>query len=195
MSLFPRLPTSVEIAGRRVRIDPDFRIFVDLEVGAQTETLDAEQILGRFYLGKIPEDADAAVDQLLWFHRCGDGTIAEQKHSAEENRSYDFVQDQDAIYQSFRRTYGIDLLEGELHWWKFQKLLLGLPQDCPFMQRVYWRTADVSKMSKAERAYVLQQRQKFAVGASGKAQTREERDRAFIARLQRRTKEAAECRK
>ena len=55
---------------------------------------------------------------------------------------YSFKHDAEYIYASFLQAYGIDLIEqqGKLHWFKFQALLSGLPEDTKFRQVVSIRT-------------------------------------------------------
>lgn len=67
-------------------------------------------------------------------------------------RSYDFEIDADALYTSFREAYGIDLLQEDLHWWAFRELMLGLPDDTPFKQRVYYRTGSTEGMSAKQKS-------------------------------------------
>lgn len=56
----------------------------------------------------------------------------------DKESSYSLKYDAEYIYASFMQAYGIDLIEeqGELHWFKFQALLAGLPEDTKFRQVV-----------------------------------------------------------
>lgn len=56
----------------------------------------------------------------------------------DKESSYSLKYDAEYIYSSFMQAYGIDLLEeqGKLHWFKFQALLAGLPEDTKFRQVV-----------------------------------------------------------
>lgn len=190
MSAFRKLPNSVFIGRQRYAIDPDFRIFVDLETDSRRGTVNADTLLKRFYVGNIPRNIEKAIEKLLWFHSCGDEDGIKQKSSQATQPTYDYEQDSDAIYQSFRLAYGIDLYTEDLHWWTFQNLLFGLPKYSPFMQRVYWRTADLGKLSKQERAFVIQQRKEYAIGSKSNNITIEQRNQSFVERLRSRAKEA-----
>ncbi|MGV3084617.1 Gp15 family bacteriophage protein [Enterococcus dispar] len=56
----------------------------------------------------------------------------------DKESSYSLKYDAEYIYASFMQAYGIDLVEeqGKLHWFKFQALLAGLPEDTKFRQVV-----------------------------------------------------------
>jgi len=59
---------------------------------------------------------------------------------------FDFLEDGDAIYAGFYRSYGLDLTAVSLHWWKFMALLRSLPADTEFMSRVELRSMDLSRI-------------------------------------------------
>jgi hypothetical protein len=62
--------------------------------------------------------------------------------SSNSQKTYDLFQDADAIYSSFMKDYGIDLIEqrGKLHWYKFNALLNGLSEDTALMNIIQIRT-------------------------------------------------------
>lgn len=193
--LFRPLPENVRIGGKTYRVNTDFRVFMELERAVIADQLDAMQIIRRFY-HCIPDDIEAAADRLMWFYRCGNNPDIEARASSTVSRGYDFEKDADALYQSFMKAYGIDLYDVRMHWWKFRKLMFGLPENSPFMKLIYWRTADVSKLDKAQREYVLQKRRQFALQNTGAKMTKEERDQAFLEKIRKRREEAeASCKK
>lgn len=62
--------------------------------------------------------------------------------SSAGQKTYDLFQDADAIYSSFMKDYGIDLIavRGHLHWYKFNALLNGLSEDTALMNIIQIRT-------------------------------------------------------
>ena len=50
------------------------------------------------------------------------------------------------IIGDFLKHYGIDLLSAEMHWWKFQCLLISLPDSSNVQKRIAYRGADLSKI-------------------------------------------------
>lgn len=186
---FGPLPSAVKVNGCETPVDPDFRWMVSFEtavLGGRQEEL--AEIMERFYLGRIPEALDGAAEALLWFYRCGRESA--QGEGGGEKRCYDFRQDADALYASFYQAYHTDLRKGALHWWAFRQLMFGLPEDTPFMQRVYIRTVDTTGMGREEKKRYAKLKQRFAVREDGRPMTLEERDAWMKAYVGRRFREA-----
>lgn len=176
---FSALPDVVEVGGTAYPVEADFRLFVALEAAVlRREEAVVGTLLWRFYRDQPPEDLGAAADRLLWFYRLGE----EDRQNTPVGpgggrRCYDFHQDADALYSSFFQAYRIDLSAAGLHWWKFRRLMFGLPPDTPFMQRVHYRTADTSGMSQKERRRYAKLREAFALRDSrGAPMTLEQRN-------------------
>lgn len=70
------------------------------------------------------------------------GNPVPTNYKKKDKEHYSFKHDAEYIYASFLQAYGIDLIEqqGKLHWFKFQALLSGLPEDTKFRQVVSIRT-------------------------------------------------------
>lgn len=191
---FRALPETVEIGGRFIPIDPDFRVFVALETEIGSEAPDLAGVISAFYRGNIPQDTETAVEKFISFYTCHDDRDkyerTEGKKGKDAGKWYDFAQDADALLASFLDAYGIDLSTATLHWWTFRRLMLNLPPDTPFMQRVKYRTADTSRMTKEERNYYIKMRNIYALKKSGPAMTVEQRDEALREKMRRRYEEA-----
>lgn len=191
---FEHLPDTVEIGGKPVRIDPDFRVGVTIENELLTDEPDVEGLLRAFYPDGIPADVEAAADRMIWFYAHTDeaGNEAGDTPHGGMARWYDFAQDADALMASFQQVYGIDLERDSLHWWKFRRLMFGLPGDTPFMQRVQYRVADLDKLPKEQRRHYRKMRRLYTLKQPEKRHrmTAEERDAAMKARVRRRFEEA-----
>lgn len=191
---FRTLPQTVEIRGRYIPIDPDFRVFVALENEIDSESPDVAGVISAFYLGNVPIDVEKAVEKFILFYSCHDSgdeyTPNTEKKGKDAGKWYDFAQDADALLASFLDTYGIDLSTAKLHWWTFRRLMLNLPPDTPFMQRVKYRTADTSKMTKEERKHYIKMRNIYALKRSAPSMTVEQRDDAMREKMRRRYEEA-----
>lgn len=187
--LTQRLPRQVEVNGRLRPIEADFRLMIDLEEavtgpdGLSPQALG--ELLGRFYPQGVPEDAEAAVEGLLWFYRCGNEEAAETG-SPGRGRLYDFDQDGEALYTSFLQAFGIDLTADSVHWWQFRRLMFGLPADAPFAQRLYYRTADTSAMGKEQKKHYAKMKRLYALREPARSREtlaqRDERMRAYVER-------------
>ena len=190
---FEQLPDTVEIGDATVRIDPDFRVGVAIETELLSDTPDVEGLLHAFYPDGIPADVETAADRMIWFYAHTDETGDEAGGTSHGSaaRGYDFSQDADVLMASFQQAYGIDLERDNLHWWKFRRLMFGLPSDSPFMQRVQYRVADLDKMPKEQRKHYRKMRRLYALKQPERRKmTAAERNAAMKARAQRRFEEA-----
>ena len=102
------LPETVEIDGAEYVIESNFRTYILFEMMMQDPELSddekARQGLELVY-PEIPENLEAAVDELLWFYACGKrwrekraGTV---EGAEEVQRIYSFEHDDDYIYSAF----------------------------------------------------------------------------------------------
>lgn len=160
---FQALPETVEVGGRAVPIDYDFRMGVSIEQESYTDEPDVSGLLEAFYLGKIPLPVDEASHAMIEFYSHSDQIEKKEGSGGNARRSYDFEQDADALLSSFLDAYGLDLSTAKIHWWTFKRLLCNLPPETPFMRRMYYRTAETGKLSKSEREHVLKMRRLYAL--------------------------------
>lgn len=114
------LPEACMAEGRAFSVYSDFRrILRILRLLNDPEVLDADKhtlFLKLFFKDEIPPEPYKA---FAWFVNCG-----EEREGGEKD--FDFEQDAREIYAGFMQIYGIDLMETEMHWWKFSMLLDGL---------------------------------------------------------------------
>lgn len=189
------LPSSVEVDGRNIPINTSFRAGIQFELQALGDQLTPESILTLFYGENWPRPYDAAIQQAIWFYRMGkpepDGGTKPEVRNV--RRSYDFELDADALYTSFRSAYGIDLLREDLHWWAFRELMIGLPDDTLFKQRVYYRTGSTDGMTAKQKKRFEAVQAKYAIPERGKLDKKPslaERDDAMKRYVARRFKDA-----
>lgn len=192
------LPRQVEIGGCQYDINAGFKAGVQFELLTLSDQLTPEQILSLYYGRNWPQPYDEAIRQAIWFYRCGKEPEPEGKPGKElqsVRRSYDFEVDADVLYTSFRQAYGMDLLEEELHWWAFRELMLGLPEETPFKQRVYYRIGSTEGMSRKQKKQFEARRKKYALPERGRVDHRLsllERDEAMKQYAAQRFREANE---
>ena len=146
----------VEIAG--IPIYTDFRNMIQFELlVADPDVPDRMRVpfaLNLLYKQPI-RDLQKAVDGLLWFHRCGEepAVSGTPGRTGKSERAYDFDVDAADIYAAFMQTYGIDLNDADLHWWKFHALFMGLPENCKIVKIMGYRTNDLSKLKGDEKRH------------------------------------------
>jgi hypothetical protein len=114
-------PDAYEADGNAFPIYTDFRrILRILRLIADSEVLDKDRhvlMLRLFFKGDIPPDPQNA---LAWFINCG------ETREGSGERDFDFEHDAREIYTAFQHVYGIDLMNCDMHWWRFSMLLDGL---------------------------------------------------------------------
>lgn len=190
------LPTTVTVGAREVPIITSFRAGIQFELAALDDQLTPEAVLTTFFGTNWPTPYDEAVQQAIWFYCLGkshDEEEAKKQGLKASRRSYDFEIDADALYTSFRSAYGIDLLQEDLHWWAFRELMLGLPDETPFKQRVYYRIGSTEGMSAKQKKQFEARRAKYALperGAVDRKLSLFERDTAIKKYVADRFKEA-----
>lgn len=131
-----RLPTTVTVGGREYAINTSHRTGIAFEELVQRHIADATKIALalELYYPECPPDIPEAIRQMLWFYRLG-----KDERELSSQRVYDYGYDFDNIYASFQQAYHVDLFDADLHWWRFRAMLLGLPEDTPFMKAVGYR--------------------------------------------------------
>ncbi len=195
------LPDAVMVGGRSVPVNTDFRVGIQFELAmqdGQTTAKEKFQTALSLYYPKMPQDVAGAVDELLWFYRCG--VDPEQKTGGgsgqKPKKAPCFQQDAGLIYAAFWACYGIDLTTVNLHWWEFRALFLGLPSECELKKVMGYRTADTRGMSKNQKKYYEKMRTIHALRNNRSVETTmslEERDRQMKAYIAKRFEEAGEC--
>jgi hypothetical protein len=152
-----------------IPVSADFRNMIQVDlILHDPDTNEVEKTAAALYqlYPEIPPDIHKAVEGLAWFYTRG-GTPGEGKDKRAKKaprKAFDFEQDANLIYAAFYATYGISLTTVEfLHWWEFMALFEGLPETTLIHRVMYWRTADLTGMTKAERKYILKMRALFAL--------------------------------
>lgn len=158
------LPETVDIGGVEYPINTDFRTSILFELMMQDTSLSNSEKIRKavkLYYPQKPHDISGAVDELLWFYRCGrdEGTTKSSDDEDEEESPqrliYSFEHDAEYIYAAYLGQYGIDLQDVEdLHWWKFRAMFKSLEESCEFVKIMGYRSIKVtSKMSKEQQSF------------------------------------------
>lgn len=185
---FRALPESVEIDGNKHPIDFDFRLGIAIETEILGEEKpDVLRLLQMFYRGNIPLNIDEAVEKMVDFFRIEEDSEFKHSDSKKGGRVYDYTMDADVILTSFLMAYGIDLSTASIHWWTFRRLMLNLPPETPFMQRIRYRTTDLKRLGKDERKHYKKMQALYAIKKHPweKFSSVEERDAALKEKVRR----------
>ena len=158
------LPESVEVDGSLYAIHTSFKYFLRfIELLA---TKDAKpQDFDFMYKRQKPQDRESGLIALIQF--CNPPQELPRTQGGEESgeKAVDYAIDADYIFAAFMERYGIDLVENEMHWYKFQALFKGL-HDTKLNEIIGYRLwenttakrdAYTRQMEKLKTAWVLPQ--------------------------------------
>lgn len=134
-------PDTYEVDGNTFSIYTDYRrILRILRLLDDPNVLDTDKhivMMTLFFKDKIPPEPYEA---FKWFVSCG----IERESSGEKD--FDFEQDACEIYAAFMQLYGIDLIETDMHYWRFSMLLDGIfSTENALSNKVHLRHMDDSK--------------------------------------------------
>lgn len=171
--LIDLVPTSVNIGNKKYDINSDFRISILFELLMQDNSMeDKDKMLMalKLYYPVIPKNLDEAIEQMLWFYKCGKDIRKSKGNGKGKSitQIYSFDYDDDYIYAAFMDQYGIDLQDIEyLHWWKFKAMFKSLKEDNEIVKVMGYRSMDLSKIKdKEQKAYYKRMKDLYEIPIS-----------------------------
>lgn len=193
--LLEGLPDTVTIGEYEYPIETDFRAGIAFELAVQRGDNSFEAWLKPWFKHGYPYDLEGAIKAAVWFYSCGKTSDITKDEKAEKQatkgaQAYSFEVDADALLSSFWQAYRIDLSSERLHWWVFRMLMNGLPEECEFSKRIYYRTCNLKDLPKKERERIVKIRNKIAIEKTGGKMTLAERNTQMREYVKRRHKEA-----
>lgn len=168
--LLDKLLCTVEVKGKQYAVRTDFRIWIQFELlmdDVEIPDEDKPALSLNLCFPDIPADRNAAIDQMLWFYRCGQENkpkdSANKKSHEKQIYSYDY--DDAYIYAAFLSQYNIDLQDiPKLHWWKFRAMFRALKDDNLFVKIMGYRAAESNKnMSEAQKTHLREMKAIYAL--------------------------------
>lgn len=152
----PKLPDCLEVDGRLIEIETDFRTWIEFGRRLAEERVAWFGVLA----GDYPS-GDSWVGAAVDFYRNPNETPRETGGASE--RAVDFISDGELITAAFQQSYGIDLTDPacEMHWHRFLALFRGLPEDTMLSRVMGYRSWTNSKkkhetvMGELKRAWAL----------------------------------------
>ena len=188
------LPNTIDVNGRKVAINTDFRTWIKYEEimlkedeKAQSQVLEAiDACLVEDFTMTNLDELEVLFDGFLWFYSLGKKTDGINKIKEEDEKEseftnsslvYSFEHDWAYIYSAFMECYNINLFTANLHWWEFKALFEGLNQKCLFSRIMSFRSMKItSKMSKDEKKYYRTMKKIYALPDE---RTVEEKENSF----------------
>lgn len=151
--LLDRLP---QYTSSGLRIRTDFRESIKFELLMQDRRINEKdkimQALNLYYYDlKEIKDIKQAINDLLWFYRCGKEIEKQEDNNEEKEQKtkqiYSYEFDDEYIYSAFMEQYKIDLNSIKyLHWWKFKALFKSLNENTQFVKIMGYRAINLSKI-------------------------------------------------
>lgn len=167
------LPTKIEIDNKKYEINSDFRTSVLFELLMQDDSVKKEDKIFmalQLYYPVIPKNLNEAIEQMLWFYRCGKDITKSKGNGKGKSvtQIYSFEYDDDYIYAAFMDQYGIDLQDIEyLHWWKFKAMFKSLKEDNEIVKIMGYRSMDLSKIKdKEQKSYYKKMQELYKIPVS-----------------------------
>ena len=167
------VPTTVNIDNKEYEINSDFRTSILFELLMQDGIIDEDDkilMALQFYYPDIPENIKEAIEQMLWFYRCGKDVSSSKGNGKSKGvtQIYSFEYDDDYIYSAFLDQYGVDLQDIEyLHWWKFKAMFKSLKDDNMIVKIMGYRSMDLSKVKdKEQKAYYKRMQKLYEIPIS-----------------------------
>lgn len=149
-----------EVVKSRIHIDfnTNFRYSILFELLMQNNKIKKEikikQALELFYPDqKQIKDIQTAIDDILWFYKCGKENLTSRNDKKEESKQiYSYEFDDELIFSAFKDQYGINLQRIPfLHWWEFKAMFNGLKEDNLIVKVMGYRAMDISKIKDKDR--------------------------------------------
>lgn len=159
MKLYDRLPDSVTVNGKRIKLDLDFRNVIKMiDILSRDElTQDARDYLALRCVCRHPKKGMMAPVRKLLFPN---------SKPADNERLTDFEQDADLIRAAFMQEYKINLFRDRLHWFEFCCLLSCLPSGSKYTDILSIRARPMpspEKWNAKEREWLARAKMEYAV--------------------------------
>lgn len=176
MKLYDRIPDTVTVNGRKVRINLDFR-----NVLRMIDTLARDDLM--------PEAREWLAMKCICRHPVNGMKPAVMKllfpdQSKPEKRITDFGQDADLIRAAFMQEYRINLFRDKLNWFEFACLLSCIPEGNKYSDILSIRARPMPEPTAyniKERQWLLEAKAQFALKET--EQEQQERYRKEVAKL------------
>lgn len=180
------LPQSLNVDGVEYPIKTDYRTILtyDRKINEGNEIEIIMEALNLVF-EEIPDHIEEAITKLNWFINCGrkerKNVPSNKVLGINQNKAFEFEEDELLIWSAFKSRYGIDLLEVEsLHWWLFRALLDDIGDDVRLSQIMQYRVIDTGAdgISKERKKFLNAMQRYYKI-----QEYKEERDEQFIQAL------------
>lgn len=145
--LIDKFPNTVCVNGKGYEVETDFREWIRFTKLVEDEDVPWQikcRLLLQWYIDGIPDDLEEAIEALGDFLTMRQDGEESDEPMLPPKQVYSFDEDMVWIYSAFREAYGIDLQSVPyMHWWEFQTLFIGIPDNTEIKQRILYRNTDL----------------------------------------------------
>lgn len=164
MKLYERLPDSVIVNGKKIRVNLEFRnVLRMIEIIERDDLMpEAREWLAMRCICRRPRAGMMPVVMSMLFPK-----------QEMRDRITDFEQDADLIRAAFRQAYGIDLFRDRLHWFEFSCLFACIPEGTKYSEILSIRARPMPEptaYNSREREWLAQAKSEFGLKLSEKEQ-------------------------
>ncbi len=149
--LLDRLP---QYTPNGFKIRTDFRESIKFELLMQDnkiDDIDKVALALNLYYYKTPTNIEKAIEDMLWFYRCGKEIKTSRTKGNKQSQIYSYEFDDQYIYSAYKDQYKIDLNSIRyLHWWKFKSMFEGLKNDNKIIEIMGYRAVDLNNIKDKE---------------------------------------------
>lgn len=156
-----KLPSAVKVDGSYYRIHTSFKYWLRFGQMITDKNILASDF-DFMYINEKPESRINGFLELIAFYKPA-RILPRQAGDKNGSKVLDYEIDADLIYSAFMEQYGIDLVNSDMHWYKFSALLEGL-KDTKLNEVIDYRTWDFTggkptpytrRMQKLQQAWAL----------------------------------------
>ena len=136
-----RLPDAITADGSRFLLNTDFRVWLTFPERIKSYIDGNEDPYEELFTDYIPYLTQEVLDALNEFYN----PPKEVPRITGNNKNVlDYEIDAEYIYAAFMQAYGIDLIDTDMHWHKFQALFNALPEDTMIVKLMHYRSYEGS---------------------------------------------------
>ena len=149
------LPESVEVDGERYPIHTNFRDWISFFLLHEVKELTVVEKIHISMNGyrEMPVNRMAAYQALQEVAACKSLPKAKGKSAGATAPVFSYLHDSPYLFADFLRFYQINLQTTQLHWFAFNALFEGMPEDSSTKQRIAYRSVNLGAIKdKKERA-------------------------------------------
>ncbi|MGX8833962.1 Gp15 family bacteriophage protein [Amedibacillus sp. YH-ame6] len=162
IDLTKELPQAITVNGDSFKLRTDYRLWIrfgiDFEEYQRNQEADTD--VSYVFENEAPIITVDVLNALLCFYY--NPPITPKAERSTGPKAFDYLLDGDYIFSALYAVYGIDIAEIEMHWHKFQALVLNISGDSTMFgyikqARLYKKSNDTYEkcMLKAKDAYAL----------------------------------------